>query len=60
MPPFARKVVSRNASTASESQDTLYGKLQEYQVTPTPAMAERLQEEFPTTVREHGRVPGIG
>ncbi len=24
----------------------LYGKLQEYQVTPTPAMAERLQEEF--------------
>ena len=25
---------------------TFYGKLQEYQVTPTPAMAERLQEEF--------------
>ena len=27
MPPFARKVVSRNASTASESQDTEIGKL---------------------------------
>ena len=38
----------------------LYGKLQEYQVTPTPAMAERLQEEFRLTVRDTDGVRGIG